>query len=47
MKISNVLLIINMITMLYYTITGAQFIAMVLILLIPVIMSIDNWEVIE
>ena len=42
MKISNVMLIINMIIMLYYTITGAQFIAMVLILLIPVIMSIDN-----
>ena len=42
MRISRILLVVDMILMLYYTITGAQLMATMLIILIPTIMNIDD-----
>ena len=42
MKISNVLLVADITLMLYYTVTGAQILAIILIIMIPIIMNINN-----
>ena len=42
MKLSNVLLATDILLMLYYTVTGAQILATMLILMIPIIMNINN-----
>ena len=42
MRISRILLVADMILMLYYTVTGAQLMATMLIIMIPTIMNIDD-----